>query len=182
MIFSLILPMSSFMPIFIAIIHFQPPYNANKYILVSGALRAQLLCCAHAIPKPTMPFCRQHPNTPSCRFSLQSFTSSQNNLRISAFWRASCAITCAARAIPKPTTPFCQQRPCPPSCQFSLQSFTSSYHKLRISAFWRASRTITCGACARSQNQQRHFVSNAHVPLHADFHCNPSLLATINSK
>ena len=97
MIFSLILPMSSFMPIFIAIIHFQPPYNANKYILVSGALRTQLLCCAHAIPKPTMPFCRQHPNTPSCRFSLQSFTSSQNNLRISAFWRASCAITCAAR-------------------------------------------------------------------------------------
>ena len=33
---------------------------------------------------------------------------------------------------------------------------------------------------ARSQNQQRHFVSNAHVPLHANFHCNPSLLATIN--
>ena len=125
-----------------------------------------------------MPFCRQHPNTPSCRFSLQSFTSSQNNLRISAFWRASCAITCAARAIPKPTTPFCQQRPCPPSCQFSLQSFTSSYHKLRISAFWRASRTIARVARARSQNQDPPAVGHVPANVHANFHPHPTILAT----
>ena len=83
-----------------------------------------------------------------------------------------------ARAIQKPNTQFRWQRPCPPSCQFSLQSFTSSHHKLRKSAFWRASRAITRAARALSQNQQRHLVGNAHVPLHADFRPNRIILAT----
>ena len=88
------------------------------------------------------------------------------------------AITRCARLIPKLRTLFRQQRPYPPLCQLSSKSDNSSHHKLRISAFWRSSRAITRAVRARSQNQQRHFVGNAHVPLHADFRPNRIILAT----
>ena len=103
-------------------------------------------------------------------------------LRISAFRRTLRVCNYACCAIPDLIMSSCQQCPCPPSYRFSLQSFTSSHHKLQISAFWRASRANMPAARTRSLNQLRNFVGNAHDLLHANFHCNPSLLATKNCK
>ena len=82
-------------------------------------------------------------------------------------------------AIPKPT-PFCQQRSCPPWCRFSLQSFNSSHQNWKKCVRGRFARNYVRCARVRSQSQQQNFVGNAHVLLHADFRCNPPLLAIIN--
>ena len=110
---------------------------------------------------------------PSLLATINSILNSTSFLR---------AITLCACIIPKLRTLFRQQRPYPPLCRLSSKSDNSSHHKLQISAFWRASRAIMRAVRARSQNRQQHFVSNAHVLLHADFHCNPSLLGTIKCK
>ena len=49
-------------------------------------------------PKTNNAISSAMPMSPSCRFSLQSFTSSYHKLRISAFWRASRTIAHVARA------------------------------------------------------------------------------------
>ena len=54
--------------------------------------------CARVIPKLRTPFRQQHPYPPLCRLSSKSDNSSNQKLRISAFWRASRAIMRAACA------------------------------------------------------------------------------------
>ena len=122
------------------------------------------------IPKLTLPFGRQRPCPPSCRLLSKSDNSSQN------FPPENRELVCHIQVILLWMMSFHRQCPCPPSCDFHR----NPSQKLRITVFKPASCTITCTERARYHIWQCHFVGNAHVLLHTNFHCNPSLPATIN--
>ena len=127
--------------------------------------------CACAIPKPTTPFRRQRPCPPSCRFSLQSITSSHHKLQISAFWRASRAITRAARArsqnrrsqIFRTSSLYAHAKFCPNptllATTFLRKTANSCYLPAKLHSFY-------CGPYGPKQVKVRQFfqiVKNAHI-------------------
>ena len=135
-----------------------------------------------AIPTPTMSFCQQRPSPPSCRFSLRSIASSEVTVLAKL-------TGCALRAVAHTACAQSQNWRChfvgnaqwhcpsPPSCRFSSRSYASSKVTVLAKLAVHASRAVVHTACTQSQNRRCHFVGNAHLLLHADFHCAPTLLA-----
>ena len=65
------------------------------------------------------------------------------------------------------------------NCLWSAHSKELCKHcKLRVKLAVRISHAISCALRARSQNRWCHFLGNAHLLLHANFHRPPALLTT----
>ena len=129
--------------------------------------------CMRANLKWTVSFRQQCPSTPSCRLSLLSIASCKVTVlaKLAAHNSSHCT-----HVVPKSKVSFLRQCPSTPSRQLSLLSVASSKVVVLAISLW--AQYCSLREFEISQFRRCHFVSNAHLHLHANFHRPPMLLAT----